>query len=105
MQIVSPRQYGSRRRFLWSSLLAGGVGLTLGDILRLQAANAEDRTKTQTAVIQIWLGGGPSQFETFDPKPLAPIEIRGPYKSIPSRLRGVQVCEMLPLMADVLDKT
>jgi len=105
MQIEAPRQDVSRRRFLWSSLLAGGVGLTLGDILRLQAATAEDQTKPQTAVIQIWLGGGPSQFETFDPKPLAPIEIRGPYGSIATRLPGVRICEMLPMTAGVLDKT
>lgn len=56
-------------------------------------------------MIQIWLGGGPSQFETFDPKPLAPVEIRGPYHSISSKLPGVAVCEMLPLTAGVLDKT
>ena len=56
-------------------------------------------------MIQIWLGGGPSQFETFDPKPGAPSEIRGPYGSIPSKLPGAPVCDMMPLTAGVLDKT
>ncbi len=96
----------SRRRFLSASLLAGGVGLALGDILRLRSLSAaEERPTPDTAVIQIWLGGGPSQFETFDPKPLAPIEIRGPYKAISSKLPSAPVCEMLPLTAGVLDKT
>jgi hypothetical protein len=96
----------SRRRFLSTSLLAGGAGLGLGEILRLQSQAAErGQTSPDTAVIQIWLGGGPSQFETFDPKPLAPTEIRGPYGSIASKLPGVRVCEMLPLTAAVLDKT
>ena len=105
MPIVSPHQGVSRRRFLWSSLLAGGAGLTLSDVLRLRAASVAAQTGAQTAVIQIWLGGGPSQFETFDPKPLAPVEIRGPYRAIPSAIPGVQVCEMLPLVAGLLDKT
>lgn len=89
-----------------ASLLAGGAGLALGDILRLRALGSEqDPIAPDTSVIQIWLGGGPSQFETFDPKPLAPIEIRGPYKAIQTKLPGVQVCETLPLTAGVLDKT
>ncbi|MGI8979335.1 MAG: DUF1501 domain-containing protein [Pirellulaceae bacterium] len=96
----------SRRRFLSASLLSGGAGLVLGDILRLRSLAAEQGTVSpDTAVIQIWLGGGPSQFETFDPKPLAPVEIRGPYKAISSKLAGAPVCEMLPLTAGVLDKT
>lgn len=96
----------SRRRFLTASLLAGGAGLGLPDILRLRAAAADSgREVPDTSVIQIWLGGGPSQFETFDPKPEAPVEIRGPYGAIPSKLPGALVCDMLPLTAGVLDRT
>jgi hypothetical protein len=96
----------SRRSFLSASLRAGGAGLALGDILRLRAFGAEQgRAVPDTSVIQIWLGGGPSQFETFDPKPLAPVEIRGPYRAIQSKLPGALVCEKLPLTAQVLDKT
>jgi hypothetical protein len=96
----------SRRRFLSATLRAGGAGLGLSEILRLRSMAAEQgRAAPDTAVIQVWLGGGPSQFETFDPKPLAPSEIRGPYGAIASKLPGAQICEMLPLTAAVLDKT
>lgn len=94
----------SRRRWLHASLMAGGCGLSLADVLRLQAASSPNGSKPRTAVIQIWLGGGPSQFETFDPKPEAPREIRGPYESIASALPGVSVCEKLPLTAKLLDR-
>ncbi len=91
---------------LWATLCAGGAGLTLDCILRGRAAASENgAAPPDTSVIQIWLGGGPSQFETFDPKPGAPIEIRGPYDPISSALPGVPVCEMMPLTAGVLDKT
>ncbi len=96
----------SRRRFLSASLCAGGAGLGLGDVLRLRSLAAEQgQIAPDTSVIQIWLGGGPSQFETFDPKPLAPVEIRGPYRPIQSKIPGALVCETMPLTAGVLDKT
>lgn len=96
----------SRRRFMWSTLRAGGAGLALGDILRLRALGAEQGVvPPDTSVIQVWLGGGPSQFETFDPKPMAPPEIRGPYKAIQTKIPGAHLCEMMPLTASVLDKT
>src|SRR3954471_9209750 len=95
----------SRRRFLETSLLAGGCGLSLADVLRLRAeARAVGGASSDTGVIQVWLGGGPSQFETFDPKPDAPVAIRGPFASISSRLPGVRVCEKLPLTAQLLDR-
>ncbi|MDE0735825.1 MAG: DUF1501 domain-containing protein, partial [Pirellulaceae bacterium] len=84
----------SRRRFSQAALLAGGTGLSLQQVLQLQAASSEPAK--DTAVIQIWLGGGHSQFETFDPKPNAPEEIRGPYQAIPTRLPGISFCEKLP---------
>ena len=76
------------------------------ELLRLQAASAAsgNRPSSDTAVIQIWLGGGHSQFETFDPKPLAPAEIRGPYEPIPTRLPGISFCEKLPLTSQVIDR-
>lgn len=96
----------TRRRFLWASLRAGGAGLALGDILRMRALGAQQGARTaETSVIQVWLGGGPSQFETFDPKPDAPREIRGPYSPIATKIPGELVCEKLPLTAAVLDKT
>ena len=94
-----------RRRFLQSTLWAGGAGLSLDQVLRQQASAEVRRTgRSDTAVIQVWLGGGPSQFETFDPKPDAPAEIRGPYGAIATRLPGVLFCEKLPRLAQTIER-
>jgi uncharacterized protein (DUF1501 family) len=55
-------------------------------------------------VILIWLSGGPSQLDTWDPKPEAPAEVRGPFRSIATRVPGVRICEHLPLQARIMDK-
>ena len=54
--------------------------------------------------ILLYLYGAPSQIETFDPKPKAPLEIRGEFRSIPSSVPGLDVCEGLPLLSRVMDK-
>src|SRR5437899_9852315 len=54
--------------------------------------------------IMIWLDGGPSHYETFDPKPDAPSEIRGDFKAIPTSVPGVHFSEVLPNLAKVADK-
>ena len=96
----------TRRRFLESTLLAGGAGLSLPDVMRLRAENLRQPAESDTAVIQVWLGGGPSQFETFDPKPHAPEEIRGPYNSpIATKWPGIIFCEKLPKTSQIVDKT
>ena len=56
------------------------------------------------SVILIWLDGGPPQHETYDPKPDAPAEFRGPLKAIPTAVPGVQVSELLPEHARLMDK-
>lgn len=91
---------GSRRWFLQTGL-AGLAGLTLADACRLRAAspNCDPRS-----VILFWLSGGPSQLDTWDPKPEAPQEIRGPYRTIPTSMPGVRICEHLPLQARLLHK-
>src|SRR5262245_66586979 len=104
---MMPRQHAprnvSRRRFLSATLGAGGAGLALGDILRLRArASEQGPAPPDTSVIQIWLGGGPSQLETFDPKPGAPTEIPGPYSAIQSNLAGALGWEKVPLTDAVL---
>jgi uncharacterized protein (DUF1501 family) len=91
---------GSRRWFLQTGL-AGLAGLSMPDLLRCQAAN---RTVPRKSVILIWLSGGPSQLDTWDPKPDAPAEIRGPFKSIPTKVPGVRVNEHLPLQASIMDR-
>ncbi len=78
----------------------------MAELLRLQAASAAagKPAPSDTAVIQIWLGGGHSQFETYDPKPEAPAEYRGPYGVIPTRHAGISFCEKLPRTAQVIDQ-
>jgi uncharacterized protein (DUF1501 family) len=83
----------SRRSALKAGFL-GLSGLSLADLLRWRAQGAA--TPRDTAVILIWLDGGPSQLETYDPKPDAPAEYRGPFKAIQTRVPGIQLCEMLP---------
>src|SRR6185436_8228815 len=90
----------SRRDFL----KVGGItalGLTLTDLLQLQAAAAAESAKPMNCIF-IWLDGGPTHYETFDPKPDAPSEIRGEFKPIPTSVSGIQVCETLPLTAKVM---
>ena len=94
----------SRRALLRMTVSAGMAGLSLPAILELKARASESGAGRDTAVIQIWLGGGPSHFETYDPKPLAPTEIRGPFGVIGTKLPGVQFCELMPRQAALLDK-
>ncbi len=91
---------GSRRWFLQTGL-AGLAGLSLADTLRLQAATP---SRDPRAVILFWLSGGPSQIDTWDPKPDAPAEIRGPYQTIATSVAGVRFCEHLPLQAQMMHK-
>ena len=91
-----------RRQFLKTAVTAGGLGISLEQVVRGKEASG-NLTK-DTAVIQIWLGGGPSQFETFDPKPDAPVEIRGPYGTIPTLHSGVRFCETMPRTSQVVDR-
>jgi hypothetical protein len=85
----------SRRDFLRAGFLGLG-SLSMADLFRLRA---ESGTKTDTAVILVFLGGGPSQLETYDMKPNAPDSIRGPFKPIATNVPGIEVCEHLPLHA------
>ncbi|MFN0021047.1 MAG: DUF1501 domain-containing protein [Pirellulaceae bacterium] len=89
-----------RREFLrLGSLVAGGV--SLAEMLR-QRARGQD-ARNDTAVIQVFLCGGPSQHDTFDPKPLAPAECR-PFDSIQTAMPGVRVTEFFPRVAAILDE-
>lgn len=80
-------------------------GLTLPSLLRQRAAcAAAGEPVSDTAVIQIWCSGGPTQFETYDPKPEAPVEYAGPFRAIETKVAGLQVSELLPLHAKLADK-
>jgi hypothetical protein len=98
-----------RRDFL--QLGIGGVlGIGFADLLRLRAnalesgTSAIKRSGRQINCIMIWLDGGPSHYETFDPKPDAPSEIRGDLKPISTSVPGVQFSEAVPQLARVADK-
>lgn len=94
----------SRRSFLKIGALGVG-GFSLADLLRLRAADrALGRETADTAVILLWLDGGPSQFETYDPKPEAPAEYRGPYGVLRTNVPGVDICDLLPRHARMADK-
>ena len=95
----------SRRDFLRIGGLAA-LGLGLGDFFHLQRAFASTNTLTAKAksCILIWLDGGPSHLETFDPKPDAPQEVRGPLKTIPTNVTGVRISECLERTAGIMDK-
>ena len=93
----------TRRSFVQAGLLGAG-GLMLGDYLSLSAHGAERPVKRDTSVILFWLSGGPGHMETYDPKPDAPAEFRGPLKAIATRLPGVQFAELVPEQARRLDQ-
>lgn len=90
----------TRRGFV--RLGAIGGALSLADVLRAQ--ESQPKARNGTAVILWWMGGGPSHLETYDPKPDAPAEVRGPFGSIPTAVRGLRFNELLPLQAQVADK-
>jgi hypothetical protein len=95
---------GSRRWFLQTGL-AGLAGLSLPALLRSRAGAASDHGSLgRKSVILFWLSGGPSHIDMWDPKPDAPGEIRGPFRTIDTNLPGVRVCEHLPLQARIMDK-
>jgi hypothetical protein len=82
--------------------LAGLAGISLVDVLRVRAQS--NRPSEPKTVILFWLSGGPSQIDTWDPKPDAPAEVRGPYRTIATRVPGIHVCEHLPLQARIMDR-
>jgi len=82
--------------------LGGLLGWNLADGLQLQAASSA--AKPKTSCILIWLDGGPSHFETFDPKPDAPVEIRGEFGTIPTKVPGVAFSENMQQLAKINDR-
>jgi uncharacterized protein (DUF1501 family) len=89
----------SRRNMLKASL-AGMAGLT---VPRLLAAR-ERAASSHRSVILLWMTGGPSQIDTWDPKPDRPYNNRGPFAPIQTKLPGTIICEHLPKQAAMMDK-
>lgn len=96
---------GVSRRSLLQAGLAGTIGLSLPDLLRMQAQSApKGGSKPDTAVIYIELAGGPTQHETYDPKPLAPSEYRGPLGTVKTTDPEVVLSELMVEQAKIFDK-
>src|SRR3954454_20757544 len=93
----------TRRNFLTAGSL-GLAGLTLPDLLRARAASGTGRAVKDTSVVWLFLSGGPSHIDTYDMKPGAPREFRGPYMPIATNVPGIQLCELMPKQARVTDK-
>ncbi len=94
------------RRNLLKAGLAGIAGLSLPGLLCNRAhAAAEGRpVPSGKSVILLWMAGGPSHIDTWDPKPDRPLQNRGPFGVIATKLPGVHICEHLPKHAAMLDK-
>ena len=103
---------GPTRRHVLQAGTLGFLGLGLDDWFRLQAmaGNAggpsEKRTREKRAknCILIWLAGGPSHLDTFDPKPKAPADVRGEFQPIATSVPGLQISEVLPNLAKVMNR-
>src|SRR6185503_8506436 len=94
----------SRRDFLHLGLLTT-FGLSVADLFRLQALGADgpdSRSANAKSCILVWLDGGPSHLDTFDPKPDAPSEIRSQFNAITTSVPGLNICEHLPQTAKVM---
>src|SRR5437773_7838739 len=80
-------------------LRVGGLsafGLSLAQLPKARAASGGAGFGRAKACIVLWMSGGPPQHETWDPKPDAPAEVRGPFGSIPTAVPGVRVGELMP---------
>src|SRR5688500_224445 len=93
----------TRRDFIQVGAL-GALGLTLPQLMAYRAQGAVKKDHDDNAVIMIFNLGAPSQIDLFDPKPDAPAEIRGPFKTIPTASKDIQLTELLPLHAKIADK-
>jgi hypothetical protein len=93
----------TRRDFLQVGTL-GAIGLGLPELLQAREAGLTDPTKDKRSCILIFNLGAPSQLDTFDMKPNAPAEIRGPFQPISTVADGIQISEILPKHAQIADK-
>ncbi|MFO1064263.1 MAG: DUF1501 domain-containing protein [Pirellulales bacterium] len=90
--------------------LGGFCSWSLSDLLRLQAVasdgagSPQNATGERTAIILVWLRGGASHLDTFDPKPTASSEYRGPFRPLRTNVPGIEVTELLPQLSKIADR-
>lgn len=92
---------GDRRWFLKAGAL-GFAGLNLPNLLQHEAL--AETSKPLNSVILLWMRGGPSHIDMWDPKPDAPVEYRGEFGTIPTNVPGINLTDMLPKTATIMDK-
>ena len=80
------------------------AGLSLPQVLKAESAADPAKTSKEKSVIILWQRGGPSQHETWDPKPDAPQDYRGAFGAMSTNVPGIQICDLLPKCAKVMDK-
>ncbi len=102
-QCQGPGREVGRRELLRTGLV-GFSGLTLPGLYQARAETAPESDDEKTAVILVWLRGGCSHLDTWDPKPGASDSYRSPYQPISTRVAGTQLTELLPRMASIADK-
>jgi hypothetical protein len=97
----------TRRSFVEAGVLGVG-GLSLAELMSLKAdaanSTADKSRPSDTSVILIWMSGGPGHHETWDPKPDAVSQFRGPFGAISTNVSGIQFSEMLPEQAKIADR-
>jgi hypothetical protein len=103
LNLHSGHAWFSRRAFFRVGALGLG-GLTLADLLRLQARGAVRADPAGKSIIMVYLPGGPSHIDMYDMKPDAPVEIRGEFRPIRTNVSGIDICELMPLQARITDK-
>src|SRR6187455_3159471 len=92
----------NRRDFLRVGAIAP-LGFSLANLLQAQSANAAAATKRAKSIVLVYLGGGISHHDSFDPKPNASAEIKGKYSTIQTKLPGISYGELVPLLAQQND--
>ena len=84
--------------------LAGFASLSLPGVLRMRAQAPVQNKKERTAIIMVFLPGGLSHIDSYDPKSEIGSEYRGPFQSIPTKVPGTHLTELMPMQAKIADK-
>src|SRR5262249_9115346 len=99
------RQFRPDRRSFLKAGLLGSTGLSLAELLRHEARATESAIAARkTSVIILWMRGGPSHLDMWDPKPEAPVEYRGEFGVKPSKVPGILLSDLLPMSGRIMDK-